>query len=174
MSPAAPRPRRAWSRPLADFVHGLVDPVVARQGFGQSDLLLHWDEIAGERLAAICEPVRLIWPPRGPKRSPDAAAEPATLVLRVANGFGLDLQHLAPVLIERVNAHLGWRCVGRLRIDQGRLERRKPAAAARPAAPAPAALARAQALTGGIEDPGLREALDRLGARICEGRTQRE
>jgi hypothetical protein len=164
-----PAKKRAWSAPLADFVGALIDPVVAKQGFGESDLLLHWDDIAGARLAAVSEPLRLTWPPRGPKRAPDAPVEPATLVVRVATGYGLDLQHLAPILIERVNAHLGWRCIGRLKIEQGRLERRKKAPD-RVAPPDPAAQARADAATAaGFEEP-LRAALARLGARIYTGR----
>lgn len=169
-SPASkPPPKRRRSAPLADFVGALLDPLMAKQGFGQSDLLLHWEEIAGARLSQIAEPIRLQWPPRGPKRAPEAAAEPATLVLRVAQGFGLDVQHLAPVLVDRVNAHLGWRCVGRVKIEQGRLQR--PLRRKGPAIPAPppaAALARAEQVADGVEEDGLRQALARLGARIYE------
>jgi len=41
-----------WSRPLADLVQTAIDPVLRRQGFGQSGLVLFWDDIVGERLAA--------------------------------------------------------------------------------------------------------------------------
>src|ERR1700730_13371008 len=102
-----------WSRPLADLVQTAIDPVVTRQGFGQSGLILFWDDIVGERLAAISQPVKLQWPPRGRDRAADNGMAPATLVIRVETGFALELQHLAPVLIERVNAHFGWRCVSR-------------------------------------------------------------
>ncbi len=175
MKTPAPRPfalpgpakKRAWSKPLADFVTGLMDPLVAKQGFGESDLILHWDDIAGARLAAVTEPLRLIWPPRGPKRSPDAPVEPATLAIRVATGFGLDLQHMSPILIERVNAHLGWRCIGKLKIEQGRIERRQPGPKT-PAPPNPQAIARAAEITDGVNEEPLREALARLGARIYD------
>ena len=116
--------RRRGPRPLADFVAGGISPALAKNGFGQADVVLHWEEIAGERLAAVCEPIKIQWPGRGPKTSPDAPREPATLVLRVEGAFALEAQHVAPVLIERINAHLGWKCVGRIALRQGPLERR--------------------------------------------------
>ena len=96
--------------------------------------------------------------------------EPATLVVRVEGAFALELQHLAPIVVERINAHLGWRCVGRLALRQGPLERLPPARA-KPAAPSPAARAAAARAVEGIADPGLRDALARLGAGVLSTRT---
>ena len=162
-------PRKSFKAiPLADLVSGAVDPVLAKQGFGQSSLILHWDDIVGERLAECCEPIKLQWPPRAPQRAPDAAVEPATLVLRVSGGMAIEIQHMAPILVERVNSHLGWRAVGRIAIKQGPLQR-----AGRPVRIAPpdaAALAEARAATEGVADEGLRTALVRLGARALRGK----
>jgi hypothetical protein len=158
------RPYRSVARALADIVNRALDPLVARQGFGESTLLLRWETIVGARVAAVCEPVRLQWPPRVKNRAPDKPQEPATLVLRVEPGFGLDVQHMSGVLVDRVNAHLGWRCVARLAIRQEPLRRarEKPC---RPPAPDPEARARAQAATEGVADEALRQALVRLGER---------
>lgn len=164
MSPRLSGSKRPWSQPLADFVPKLLDPAVARQGFGESALLLDWEEIVGERIAAICEPVRLQWPPGGVKRDPLEPRPQAALVLRVEPGFGLEIQHLASVLIDRINAHLGWRCVGSLKIRQEKIER---AASPPPPAPEdPLARAEAERQVAGIEEEPLRDALARLGARV--------
>jgi hypothetical protein len=163
MVPRRPDPKRPWSQPLADFVPKILDPAVARQGFGESALLLGWDEIVGERIAAICEPMRLQWPPGGVKRDP-LEARLAALVLRVEPGFGLEIQHLAAVLIDRINAHLGWRCVASLKIRQEKIDRAPP----RPKRPPEDPLARAEAerQVTGIDEEPLRDALARLGARV--------
>jgi hypothetical protein len=167
---ASPRPTyRRNSMPLADLVSRALGPALARQGFGEADLILHWEDIVGARLAQWSEPITLQWPPRGPRRVPDAAAEPATLVVRVEGAFALELQHLAPIVVERINAHLGWRCVGRLALRQGPIERsRRPSA--KPAAPGPAARAAAARVVEGIADPDLRDALARLGAGVLSTR----
>jgi hypothetical protein len=167
-------PPKKYSKPvpLADLVGGAVDPLLAKQGFGQSSLLLHWDAIVGERLGACSEPIKLQWPKRPVQRLPDASVEPATLVLRVTGGMAIEIQHMAPQLIERVNAHLGWRAVGRLAIRQGPLEKRL--ARARIAAPDAAAMAEAAKATEGVEDADLRKALTLLGARALRGPAGRE
>jgi hypothetical protein len=155
-----------WSRPLADLIQTAIDPVLRRQGFGPSDLVMFWDDIVGERLAAMSQPVKVQWP----ARQHDRAAEnrrptPATLVVRVETGFALELQHLAPLVVERVNAHFGWRCVSRLLLKQG------PVAAlplarheVRPLGKA-AESAAGTIVGSGMEEP-LRLALTRLGARV--------
>jgi hypothetical protein len=149
---------------LADFVPKILDPAVARQGFGESALLLDWEEIVSERIAEISEPVRLQWSPVGVKRDPLEVRPPAALILRVEPGFGLEIQHLAGVLIDRVNAHLGWRCVGSLKIRQEKIDR--PPTAPRPGPEDPRSRAEAERRVTGIEEEPLREALARLGARV--------
>lgn len=163
---APPRGRRTFARPLADLVLEKLDPLVARQGFGEASLLMQWPAIVGARLAGVCEPEKLQWPNRGRKASPDRPQEPATLTLRVEPGFGLEVQHLAPVIVERVNGHLGWRCVGRIALRQQALGS-GPASSPRrpPPPPDPAARARAQAATEGVAEEGLRAALVNLGER---------
>ena len=169
MAPLRPKNRRN-SIPLADLVGPAVGPALARQGFGQADVILHWEDIVGSRLADWSEPIKLQWPPRNPRRGPDAAPEPATLVVRIEGAFALELQHMAPIVIERVNAHLGWHCVGRLALRQGPLARSRRERH-KPPAPSPAAQAAAARMVEGIADPGLRDALVRLGAGILSNRT---
>ena len=164
------RPRRpsSFSRPLADLVGAAIDPVLTRQGFGQSDIVLFWEDIVGERLAANSEPLCLRWPPRG-RGVADQRFEPATLVVRVESGFALELQHLAGLVIERINTHLGFACVGRLALKQGPLARQR-ANRPRYRPPTEAAVVAATAQINGIESEALRRALVQLGARVIEGR----
>ena len=168
------------ARSLADYVARELDPLIAARGFGEASLLLCWREIVGARIARICAPASLQWPPQrrakpadpSPgKRREKTPREPATLVLRVDPGFGLEAQHLAPTIIDRVNAHLGWRCVARIALRQ---EAIPPAAASRPSlgrAPKPDAAARARAIEAaeGVAEEGLRDALIRLGERALAG-----
>lgn len=165
MKNPTPLKTRAWSRPLADLVGAAMDPVLAKQGFGESGIILNWEEIVGIRIARACEPIKLQWPPRGGMRGPDILPEPAVLVLRVEGAFAIELQHLAPIVIERVNAHLGWRCIARLALRQGPLLRDARQKSGAALAVNPEALALAQASAAAIEHAPLREALIRLGAR---------
>ena len=165
--PPPPRNKKSWSRPLADFVGKAIDPVLAKQGFSESDIILHWDDIVGERLAANSRPIKLQWPPRPPGRNPEAAQQTATLVVRVEGGFALELQHMADQVLARLNTHLGWRCVGRLTFKQGPIDRLGTDADRR-AVLTPEALAAAGVHVVGVEDDALRTALTRLGAHVIK------
>jgi hypothetical protein len=130
------RPSKSKARPLSDLVGRLLADTFARQGFASTELVTHWPEIAGEEIAAHCEPLRMQWPRGATRETP----EPATLVLRVEGPAALEIQHLTSVIIERVNRFFGWRAVGRIALRQAPLtRRRKPPA---PPPPDPAAAAR--------------------------------
>ena len=155
-------------KPLAELIEGCIGPAFAAQGFASTDILAAWPEIVGERLARYCRPSKLEWPRR---RRKDGASESGTLVVRVEGVFALELQHLAPVVIQRINAHYGWACVSRIVLQQDRVGR-----AGRPAVPTridPARAVEVQRAVAGIADDGLRAALDRLGTAAVASRPDR-
>jgi hypothetical protein len=158
---------------LADLTAKAMNPVLAKQGFGAADIVLHWDDIVGERLARYCEPVKLQWPARPAKAEPGSGQEPASLIIRVESGFALELQHVSAIVIERVNSHLGWRCIGRLLLRQGPIGLSRPAPRRRPVED-PAARAEAEKQSAGVEDEALRTALTRLGSRVLSDKTARD
>ncbi len=86
-------------------------------------------------------------------------------MVRVESAFALELQHLAPMVIERINAHLGWRCIGRIVLKQAPLPRRAPKAQPKPP-PSPATTARAREATEGVTEERLQQALIRFGEAV--------
>ena len=157
--------KKAWSRQLAELVAPTLAPLLAKQGFGESEIVMAWPVIAGPRLAAVSEPIRLQWARQGNRPDPGARPEPAILHVRVDGGLAIELQHMQDVIVERINRHLGWRCVARLALKQGPLER-GARRAPHPPAPCAEAVALAQAATAAVEAGPLRDALARLGARV--------
>jgi hypothetical protein len=158
---------RGGAKPLSEFTQGLIAEALAKRGLGETSLIADWRAIVGETLALHARPIELQWPPRAAKRDPDAPAAAATLVLRVEGAYALEAQHSASVIIPRVNAHLGWRCVDKIAFRQGPLPPLKEKRCAT-AAPSPAAEAAARAAASPIEDDNLREAVTRLGARAID------
>jgi hypothetical protein len=155
-----PRPR---VRPLADLLDACLAPALRAQGFAAADVIVAWPEIVGERLAAFTQPVKIEWRRKG--GDPEARPDPSTLVVRVESAFALEMQHLAPQVIERVNAYFGWRCIGRIVLKQGPVQR----AVKRPAAPvllSEAERGRVDAAVGAVTDESLKAALDRLGQAV--------
>ncbi len=180
---ASPRPREAVEfvrkRPgplygvkaVGSFVPGLTRKAFEKYGFSAASLVTDWATIAGRELAAYTAPERLKWP-RAVERSDEDGEEGgkgrpgATLVLRVDGGRSLDVQHNARQIIERINAYFGYAAVAELRIVQAPVgaDDRFARPLSRPAGrPLTAEVAH-------VGDPGLRDALARLGAEVKAGR----
>jgi hypothetical protein len=151
------KPRRPGARPIAELVGTCVSEAFARQGFTSVELVTHWEDVVGMEISAHAEPMKLQWP----RRTEDG--ESATLVLRVEGPAAIEIQHLAGVIVERVNRFFGWQAVGRIALRQAPLQRR----AKKQRAPPPDQET-ARRIAGGlaIEDEDLRAALGRLGAAV--------
>jgi hypothetical protein len=159
----------ARPKPLADLIDACLGPALAAQGFAASDIIVAWPDIVGERLANFTQPLRIEWPRGAGASDRDARPEPATIVVRVESAFALEMQHLTPLVMERVNAHYGWRCVGRVVLKQGPVRR-----AATPPLPVPALTEddrrRITEAVGTVGEDALREALERLGQAVVGAR----
>src|SRR3982075_3066692 len=155
---AKPRPSNA--KPLSVLLGDVFSEAYAKQGFAARELVTRWAEIAGPKVPAHSEPLKMRWP-RPVEGQPQ---EPATLVLRVEGPMALEIQHSSDVILARVNRFFGWSAVGRLALRQAPLSRRKLPAIPRP--PDPTAVARVAETLSAVEDEQLRAALARLGASI--------
>jgi len=166
MTKPAREKARGFAAQLGSLIGAMVEPALAARGLGEASLIADWPEIVGATIARYARPIQIQWPRRGAKRRPEESAA-ATLVLRVDGAFALEAQHAREIIVERVNAHLGWRCIERIAFRQGPLAEAKKK---RRAAPAPSAEAQAEAvaLAAPIEDEELRQALTRLGARAID------
>ena len=156
--------KKTGAKPLAELVEPFLQPIMAAQGFASVDLVTGWPDIIGSPLDAHTQPVKLEWPRR--QRSNEAGLEggAATLVLRVESAFALDVQHMLPVLIERINARYGWRCVDKIVLKQGPVEHKERARP--PARPTQETIHAAEERVGAVADSGLRDALVRWGAGV--------
>ena len=138
----------------------MFSDIYAKQGFAARELVTRWSEIAGPKIAAHSEPLKMQWP-RPVEGQPQ---EPATLVLRVDGPMALEIQHSSEVILERVNRFFGWSAVGRLALRQAPLSRRNRPAP--PRAPDEKSIAEVAKTLTSVEDDELRAALARLGASI--------
>jgi hypothetical protein len=152
-------------RPLADLLRDCLNETFAKQGFASAELVTRWTNIVGPEIAAHAEPLKIQWP-RGDRE----AAEAATLVLRVEGPTALEIQHLAGVIVERVNRFFGWQAIGRIALRQAPLTRREP----KIEAPLdPEVMQSIAASLPDIADDDLRQALARLGAAVEQNRRSR-
>lgn len=160
---AAPR---LWGKARArgffsasDYAKGAVRKAGSSRGFAETRLLTRWAEIAGADAAEICRPVKVSYARGGMG---------ATLIVWCEGARAPEVEMLKPRLIERVNAAYGYNAVSRIHISQSE---KPPERHAGPAAPHLRPLtareeAQVEDAVAGIADPGLREALRRLGQNV--------
>ena len=147
------------ARPLADLVGPALTAAFKRHGFASTEIVTHWEDIVGAEIAAHSEPIKITWPRQQDAEQP----EPATLVLRCQGPTAIEIQHLAGVIVERVNRFLGWRAVERVALRQAPL--RRPSRTPAKRADAAAAARIAEGLSDVVDDD-LKQALARLGAAV--------
>jgi hypothetical protein len=155
------KPHYARSKSVGEFVPALMRPAFEKYGFPAAAILTDWAAIAGSELAAYTAPERLKWPRRPSSEGDSADQSGATLILRVDGPRALEVEHMRPRLIERINASFGYRAVADIRVLQAPLIRRDaPKTRAMPPAPA------STAILADLTDGRVKEALARIAAGI--------
>lgn len=141
-------------RPLGALLPKLTRPVFRKKTPAAVQLAADWTVMIGPALAAVTMPVRL---------------SGTTLTIGCAGPVAMELAHLAPQLMARINQHLGRAAVGQLKFVQAVIPGRpRPVVRPRPApAPVPPTVTAGLA---GVGDEGLRAALAKLAEGVYRNR----
>jgi hypothetical protein len=152
-------PRRGYARACGDLVSDITGTTFKRFGFIQGAVVSRWSEIVGERYARVSAPESI--------RFPAGKKAGGTLTLAVEGAHAPLIQHLGPMIIERVNRFFGYEAVSKIAFRQCRAPQaeKKPV---RPAAgPVPKELGEGLRQ---IADPELRACLESLAGKLAGSR----
>lgn len=164
---------------VGQFLPKLTKRVFEKYGFATAQVATDWASIVGTKIAEMASPERIIWPRSAAQAAVAAEADldcgraAATLVLRVQPAYALEMQYQAEQIAERVNAYFGYRAIARVRIVQGDFYRRPQPKAAQTVPAAAGGQSTVKAGAGGVKNPALQSALDRLAANIDAERRKR-
>ena len=147
--------RSCRARAAGELVGDVGCQSFKRFGFVQSAIVSRWSEIVGERYAKASCPESI--------KFPAGAKAGGVLTLLVDGAHAPLIQHLTPMIIERVNRFFGYSAINRIVFRQGK----RPAPAATTARPQlrPVPKELGEGLRE-IADPGLRLCLESLAAQI--------
>jgi hypothetical protein len=149
-------PRQGRARAAGELVGEVGGQSFRRFGFVQSAVVSRWAEIVGERYARVSSPESI--------RFPAGKKSGGTLTLLVEGAHSPLIQHLTPLIVERVNRFFGYPAIARIVFRQGRPVR-EPERPARPQLkPVPKELGEGLRQ---IADPELRACLESLAGRIA-------
>ncbi len=160
MPPETENKRRysLFSKPLKSCVEPLLRPVLKSQGIAASKLITEWEQLIGKEMAARTLPLKLTFPK-------DKNAD-GTLTIACEGAHALTLQHMQPMLIERIASYFGYRAVARIQIEQ----RPVKTAAASPVAARKTVKSLNTSSVADVEDAELKTALSDL-AKTFAGST---
>jgi hypothetical protein len=145
-------------RALGALLPRLTRPAFKRRSPAGAALMADWPAVVGPALAAVTTPKRL---------------GNGTLVIGCAGPVAMELTHLAPQLIGRINAHLGHAAVERLRFVQQASSAATGPSARRTAAEPVALPPRVQEAVAAVPGGELREALEKLARGVYRNRDGR-
>jgi hypothetical protein len=156
---AAEPARSKRARAVSDLLPHAGGAAFRRFGFVQSSIVSRWREIVGVRYAAVSSPESI--------RFPHGKRSSGLLTLNVEGAHAPMMQHVAPTIIERVNAFFGYPAVERIAFRQGivRAARAKARPAPSPSSPIPAELGDS---LREVADPELRACLESLARGLAQ------
>jgi len=148
------------AKPLGQHINRLTKRAFGRRGFADGAIIADWPSVIGEHLAGLSEPERITYP-QGKRAG-------GTLHLRIASGsIAVELQHLEPLLIERINGYFGYKAVEKVRLIQAPLAKASGGTARHERSPLDEKKVREVAdILSDVSDPELHEALDRLARAV--------
>ncbi len=154
--PERDSPRSCRARAAGELVGDVGGQSFKRFGFVQHSIVSRWSEIVGERYARASCPESIKFP-AGRKAG-------GVLTLMVDGAHAPLIQHLTPMIVERVNRFFGYAAINRIVFHQGR----PPTPAPKPERPQlrPVPKELGEGLRE-IADPELRLCLESLAAQIA-------
>ncbi|WP_029007676.1 DUF721 domain-containing protein [Azospirillum halopraeferens] len=148
----------AGPRLIGRTVPEVAGKALGKKGLAFGALITEWPSVVGHQLAQRTQPDRLSFP-RGKR-------EDATLHIRAMGAIALELQHLEPLIIEKINGFFGYRAVARIKLVHAAPAVPPPR---RPPPPRPLSMDEEIAVinaTAAVEDADLRAVLERFGRSL--------
>lgn len=142
-------------RRAGDLVGNISGMAFKRFGFVQGAVVHRWGEIVGERYARVSLPESI--------RFPQGRKSGGTLTLLVESAHAPLIQHLAPMIMEKVNAFFGYGAISKVVFRQGKVPQPEKAPARPKPRPVPKEIGEG---LREIADPELRTLLESMAAGL--------
>ncbi len=95
---------------LGGALHEVVAPVYQARGFAEVKLIADWIKVVGAEVAEKSTPLKVTFP--------QGQQVDGTLLVAVQGGYAIEIQHLEPLILEKIATYLGYRAISRVKIVQ--------------------------------------------------------
>ncbi len=97
---------------IRDILPSVTGKTFKKHGFNDHRIMSYWHEIMGESLAHLSQPVSL-------SRKTCVDGEGGVLTVKVEGAMALEVQHLSPFIIDKINGYYGYKIIAKIKIIQG-------------------------------------------------------
>ena len=104
---------------INQLVDKVTENVFYKRGFAHKKLITDWRYIVGEVLYTKTVPQKVIFP-KGAKTD-------GILYIQVSIGWATEVQHLEPIILEKIATYFGYKAIKKISILQAPIYRQKPA-----------------------------------------------
>ena len=98
---------------LLKITENIVEKNLSRFSSIQNHIFFNWSHIAGQ-YSDITIPCKIKF---GRKKNIDGQ-----ITIKVQNGFGLEIQHAIPFLLDQINARFGFKAISKIKIIQTEIQ----------------------------------------------------
>jgi hypothetical protein len=164
-------PRRNTTTRLSAELPGLTRAAfrntLGGRGFAEAGLITEWAAVVGQGIARISRPIQLAFP-RGERKG-------GVLTIACGGAAALELQHLKPQILDRVNTHFGYGAVREIRFKQGEapIAGRRGARRSESRKPTEDETAAVTASVAAMPEGAVKDSLVRLGLAMRRNPTRR-
>ena len=96
-------------KPLVKITETIVEKSISRLGAIQTHIFLNWKNIVGQ-YADVTFPDKIKF-----KKTKNSEG---MMIIKVQNGFGPEIQHAIPFLLNQINSRFGYKAIMRIKIVQ--------------------------------------------------------
>lgn len=156
---------------IAEVANRLIDPILAKRAGMNTLLLGAWDELVGQQFVGCTRPERIRWPRQDGSDEAGGGFSPGVLTIACEGSRALFLMHQEAELVGRVNAFFGFPAISKIRVVQKAVATPATKPVLRPLDNLEKK--RLSDMLADIEDPRLRQVLQRLGQGVIARRPKR-
>ena len=98
---------------LLKITENIIEKSLSRLGSIHNHIFFNWAHIAGQ-YADITIPHKIKF---GRKKNNDGQ-----IIIKVQNGFGLEVQYAIPLLLDQINARFGFKAISKIKIIQADIQ----------------------------------------------------
>src|SRR4051812_37740698 len=137
------------------------------RGFAEAGLITEWAAVVGQDIARMSRPIQLAFP-RDERKG-------GVLTIACGGAAALELQHMKPQILDRVNTHFGYGAIREIRFKQGEapIAGRRGARHSESRKPTEAETAAVTASVASVPEGAVKDSLVRLGLAVRRNRPRR-